>query len=123
MATSKPKNPKLPVAFKRKWVNALRSGEYEQGTDHLMQMDDDGNKTFCCLGVAMDITGNSPDDEGTIDNTIHSTKGIPACLIGACDDNPLVQKLVKMNDGDSWGDVKKEPKSFKQIAAYIDRYL
>lgn len=34
----------------RKWVAALRSGEYEQCRDQLR----DGNR-FCCLGVACDV--------------------------------------------------------------------
>lgn len=36
----------------RKWVDALRSGEYEQTTGRLR--DDAG---FCCLGVACDLYG------------------------------------------------------------------
>ncbi len=34
----------------RKWVKALRSGEYQQGKDALRK----GDK-FCCLGVACDL--------------------------------------------------------------------
>lgn len=36
--------------WKRKWVEALRSGDYEQTTQHLQDMDG-----FCCLGVLCDI--------------------------------------------------------------------
>jgi len=36
---------------KNRWVEALRSGEYEQGADYLCSTD---NK-FCCLGVLVDI--------------------------------------------------------------------
>lgn len=36
----------------KKWVDALRSGKYKQGTRYLR----DGDK-FCCLGVACDILG------------------------------------------------------------------
>ena len=36
---------------KRLWVEALRSGEYEQGTGDLRT----GTRTFCCLGVLCDI--------------------------------------------------------------------
>lgn len=41
------------VAFKAKWIAALRSGEYKQGTDFLCSSDD----KFCCLGVACDLLG------------------------------------------------------------------
>jgi hypothetical protein len=37
----------------RKWVEALRSGEYEQGTGRLKTRDG----SYCCLGVACDISG------------------------------------------------------------------
>jgi len=40
--------------IKRKWVEALRSGEYEQ-TSGLLRTS--GNK-FCCLGVLWDLKGD-----------------------------------------------------------------
>lgn len=33
------------------WVEALRSGKYQQGTDYLHRLDD----TYCCLGVLCDL--------------------------------------------------------------------
>jgi len=36
--------------IKQQWLNALRSGEYSQGTGHLQNPDG-----FCCLGVLCDI--------------------------------------------------------------------
>lgn len=41
----------------RKWVEALRSGEYQQGKGHLTVLDADGNKFYCCLGVACEVSG------------------------------------------------------------------
>lgn len=38
--------------FIRKWVKALRSGKYIQGTGRLRVGD-----SYCCLGVACDISG------------------------------------------------------------------
>lgn len=35
---------------KEKWVNALRSGEYEQGTEKLRSVNG-----YCCLGVLCDL--------------------------------------------------------------------
>lgn len=40
--------------FKEKWLAALRSGDYKQGTDRLCTEEDDGTR-FCCLGVALDL--------------------------------------------------------------------
>lgn len=37
---------------KRKWVLALRSGEYKQGLAFLRHSPPHGGETFCCLGVA-----------------------------------------------------------------------
>lgn len=45
-----------PVA--QKWVEALRSGKYEQATKRLRQ----GNR-FCCLGVACDLYATEHDKQ------------------------------------------------------------
>jgi hypothetical protein len=39
----------------RKWVDALRSGEYQQGKNYLLSPD--GKQRYCCLGVACEISG------------------------------------------------------------------
>lgn len=41
----------IDKAFKKKWVAALRSGEYQQARKLLRSKDD----KFCCLGVACDV--------------------------------------------------------------------
>lgn len=41
----------MKKSFMKKWVKALRSGEYEQGKFRLV----DANDNFCCLGVACDL--------------------------------------------------------------------
>lgn len=38
------------------WLAALRSGSYQQGRDHLRDLDDN----FCCLGVACDLFHPEP---------------------------------------------------------------
>ena len=35
----------------KKWVKALRSGNYKQCKEDLCQVDDKGNLSYCCLGV------------------------------------------------------------------------
>ena len=37
------------------WVEALRSGDYAQGTGYLRRRDD----TYCCLGVACELAVNA----------------------------------------------------------------
>lgn len=56
---------KLSKKAKRKWLNALRSGKYKQGTGSLLTqfIDDDGQKRkdYCCLGVACSIGIANPE--------------------------------------------------------------
>lgn len=40
---------------KELWLNALRSGKYEQGTMKLAQELYDGTREYCCLGVLCDL--------------------------------------------------------------------
>lgn len=42
---------KINPELKKKWLKALRSGEYQQGTNYLRTDQDE----FCCLGVLCDI--------------------------------------------------------------------
>lgn len=46
------------AANREKWVEALRSGEYEQGKGAL-RVYTDGEDAFCCLGVACDLAVRS----------------------------------------------------------------
>ena len=39
----------------KKWLRALRSGSYTQGAGGLHSIDQEGNSTFCCLGVACNL--------------------------------------------------------------------
>lgn len=58
----------------RKWIDALRSGKYTQGTGGLCL----NNGSFCCLGVACDIVKdelNASWVKGTAEGT-YSFKGI-----------------------------------------------
>lgn len=41
--------------IKKLWVDALRSGEYKQGTDQLRHPVQSGGYAYCCLGVLCDL--------------------------------------------------------------------
>lgn len=41
----------------KKWVAALRSGDYKQGKEALKKKDAYGEGHYCCLGVACEIMG------------------------------------------------------------------
>ena len=109
---------KLPPKFKEKWLEALRSGDYDQCQS---QLHEEGG--FCCLGVAGIICGHSIEfmgDQGVF--TKDQFKGnykklrIPSCLKGSPvqsknlepvkDFNQIVKTLTDMNDGgDTFDDI------------------
>jgi len=103
---------KLPKVFKRKWLKALRSGEYEQGKSVLRN----SKNEYCCLGVAahicgvISITGKQFIE---LESGIIGISKIPELLIGDLD-NAIVRKLSIMNDCGE---------SFNKIADYIEKYL
>jgi hypothetical protein len=106
---------KLPIEFKQKWVEALRSGEYEQGSDALYK----GGK-YCCLGVACVVAGIPKE---TIEGESYISwyaKDIPGVIRGDTQ-NEIVRKLSFMNDGNEQEQVRKH--SFDEIADYIDHDL
>jgi hypothetical protein len=39
----------------KKWVKALRSGKYRKTTGDLCKVAQNGNKSYCCLGVLTDL--------------------------------------------------------------------
>jgi len=41
--------------IKKLWMEALRSGDYEQGASHLCIMENDGKMKHCCLGVLTEL--------------------------------------------------------------------
>lgn len=98
-----------------KWVEALRSGKYQQGKRALNK-----DNKFCCLGVAFDVLDGSwmrhksgPDTWGVAWDNLHtymSTLPLPT-LAELGFSIKQHDKLIKMND--------KEGKSFEEIADYI----
>lgn len=108
---------KLPKAFKKKWVDALKSGKYTQGKGYL-KLDNE----YCCLGVAAEISGLKTISGACLLSTgqgVHGLSKIPAIIRGKPFKgdkryNPVVEGLVDMNDGDV---------PFEVIAGVINEYL
>lgn len=107
---------------KEKWIEALRSGKYEQGTSALKYRSGGGTCKYCCLGVLQDINGRMNEPAGH-DIYFKSDTGSLTALVGddfefyGFDDlkeRQKVQTLMQMNDSHQ---------SFNVIAAYIKRYL
>lgn len=49
----------MKADIKQQWLDALRSGEYEQGEGELCT-DNDGRLEYCCLGVLARVVGFDP---------------------------------------------------------------
>lgn len=98
------KKYKLPKKFAKKWLKALRSGEYEQGRIELYNKN--LNK-YCCLGVACIICGAKKEwlsREILINENgmLHRKLGekIPKELIRYNNfNNDFTDILVRLNDG------------------------
>jgi hypothetical protein len=92
---------------KAKWIDALRSGKYEQGRGQLRSKDDE----YCCLGVLLDIL--SPDawvlntEHGCYQSLDDRISVLPNYI-----ENEIGRQgeLIDMNDGG---------KSFTEIADWI----
>lgn len=109
----------------RKWVVALRSGEYEQGRGQLL----DEHNRMCCLGVAcavyMDETGRGkwtdPNDDGFMyfmtEHGGRNAISLPFEVrewLGMMDDDPALsggRRATMQNDGGT---------SFEEIADAIE---
>src|SRR5688572_20050134 len=97
------KYPKLPAPFKRKWLEALRSGNYKRATGALCTLKSDGEtaKGYCCLGVAGHIQGipikKLKSGGGYLKGSAIKGYGklIPNILKGS---KGLPEKLAEMND-------------------------
>lgn len=107
--------------LKRKWVEALRSGNFRQTTDSLSARHDNRDVDpeaeeytgYCCLGVLKVLA------EGLAPGTLVEGAYVHADSEGDPMDGELLtaktqKRLATLND---------EGKSFNYIAGYIERYL
>ncbi len=132
---------KLPKAFATKWVEALRSGKYNQTEGQLVSSAETEltfeNTAFCCLGVAGVVCGytlSELDSFGFLFGDNYPK--VPQEIQNGPDHRTLVQVLSEMNDGlsnrekDAYGDlgyifrplkvVEHNKFSFNQIADFIE---
>ena len=94
----------MDPAIKKKWVAALRSGEYEQGQGYLQK---DGK--FCCLGVLCHVCG-AEESLGRLTDWPDANTTDSSRLTW-----PEVNELAAMNDDDNL--------SFPEIADWIEEHL
>lgn len=94
--------------LKTRWIEALRSGDYEQGTSYLCY------NGYCCLGVLAEIDGkliHYPEGPAEFRSTAGSCL-VPANYHGL---KEHLATLMHMND--------EEGKSFNEIADWIEKNL
>ena len=111
--------------IKRKWLKALRSGEYKQARNKL-----NNGIGMCCLGVLCDLHAKETRGEWVRDGRrLYSYLGnqdeLPSQVMdwaGLSSPNPNAgeHSLAVYNDGESGG-VKRH--DFKQIAELIKEHL
>lgn len=135
MTTTHQRTPVLISGFKKLWLAALRGGQYKQARGKLRKSND--HDTFCCLGVLQDIVAPEDWRQDDIDKIwfANSTAG-HLCpkfrhRVGLSSDN--THTLIQMNDGirdnkAPYVDEIKykdghEPKSFKEIADFIEEHM
>jgi hypothetical protein len=129
--------------IKAEWLEALRSGEYQQGRENLAVRREDGSMTYCCLGVlcdlavraGVDIDVNQSDYAGRVryEGEISILPYKVMEWAGLYDPNPqilplqnrhgnvMTWSLAELNDGSESNNIA--PYTFEQIAAVIEEKL
>lgn len=115
---------KMKPGIRRRWLKALRSGEYKQGVGKLRQTDTYGKvpvQRFCCLGVLCDLYKKDRVKQGYTNATFPRSKVevLPKSVMawaGLKQEDPDVKNgsLAELNDCGV---------SFKKISRIIERQL
>lgn len=101
---------------KKLWVDALKSGEYEQGHDRLLIPGDKYDK-FCCLGVLTDLYVRETKDSSVWTKNNYLLDELVVRWAGLDSDDPKIGKSFACIYND------EEKLSFKKIANLIEKNL
>lgn len=118
---------------KARWLAALRSGDYVQGTDRLTTREPDGAVAHCCLGVLCElavadaVVRRFTDDGGAVygaDAATAEEMYLPVAVRHWANlpRNPVIPgyvALATLNDGADG----IEPHDFAEIADLIEEHL
>lgn len=104
---------KMDPEWKAKWLEALRSGRYEQGQGYLKNK----KNKFCCLGVLCDLV--DPTKWAYTYSAMSYEESRTWLPYSIKDMTRLVQMLVE----DQLASMNDQGISFKEIANYIEENL
>ena len=113
----------MDIGIKAAWVEALRSGKYEQGKQALRA---EGNK-FCCLGVLCDVLEPNAWSKNTIKGLngwrVYSHGGDEFCPARRADLSKKQLAYIKLEHRDMWELIGRNDNgdTFAQIADYIEQ--
>jgi len=104
----------MNAEIKARWVEALRSGKYQQGRAALRSLEE----RFCCLGVLCDLY--SPSEWTTNGSTRYFHRESLSAFIGAD-----FRTQMGLSDAEAWrlARMNDDGKSFADIADYIEANL
>ena len=123
----------MNTEFVSKWIEALRSGEYEQCTDGGYSVPSYPNEneeviSFCCLGLGAHLLGVRPSDYHSLvdqvpelDSIIIESEARPDSPFSSKNQKILSAHLTAMNDGA--GIYSGNQHSFSEIADVLEKYL
>lgn len=102
--------------LKKKWVEALRSGDYEQGETRLYT---GSTNQFCCLGVLCKVVGLEIGDYGNVIVGADPSDDDYAPIYPIVGKREVAADLWCLNDGVA----PHRKHSFEEIASYIEENL
>lgn len=117
------KKSKMKPSVKRRWVKALRSGKYKQSDGQLCYTENDGSKSYCCLGVLCDIYNKDLWDG--YDAFLGEESFLPDEVkkwAGLDERDPVLSERSTITDGTA-ANFNDAGRTFKQIATLIERNL
>lgn len=107
------------------WINRLRSGKYKQGAGYLKYFADDGECSYCCLGVACDVAEQAGvqfkshvDVHRYVMFDGQHTASLPVPVRHAMGFRDMYGNSLS-NDGDSLASLNDGGKSFVEIADIV----
>lgn len=105
--------------IKAKWIEALRSGKYKQGT-HWLRLQD----TYCCLGVLCDLVDSSGWESNTIGTThVYAREGYTHNYSKILPENIGQELDIPPEISDQLSNMNDDGHTFKEIADYIEARL